>query len=328
MTDKQPEALRLADTLEEPLHDFPEPTTLEAEAAAELRRQYAELESLRTGYAAARLEIESLKTAILAERASHGQAPASKIEGLTAVQEPLGAEFEKVLHDNLFDLYEESPHTASHEKAPAHAAPAAVAGPVAVLKFERGTPGRQNEMPRVVSCNWMPDGEYEVYLAAAPTTQPAPQQEVQANTKTHDLLGTMIGLFLGAKDKIGYKPGSVVDKVVAEAVEHLKDWPYPEPAPQQEAQEPVAVVVPCYTPLACRMALYSAKQDLPIGTQLYTSPQPTQAQAGAEPLTDGQKNAMWVAATIELPSPQNCYLRGMADAERAHGIGIKGGQHV
>ena len=52
--------------------------------------------------------------------------------------------------------------------------PAAVAGPVAVLKFERGTPGRQNEMPRVVSCNWMPDGEYEVYLAAAPTTQPAP----------------------------------------------------------------------------------------------------------------------------------------------------------
>ena len=53
-------------------------------------------------------------------------------------------------------------------------APATVAGSVAVLKFERGTPGRQNEMPRVVSCNWMPDGEYEVYLAAAPTTQTAP----------------------------------------------------------------------------------------------------------------------------------------------------------
>jgi hypothetical protein len=61
----------------------------------------------------------------------------------------------------------------------AQATPAAVAGPVAVLKFERGTPGRENEMPRVVSCNWMPDGEYEVYLAAAPTTQPAPQQEAQ-----------------------------------------------------------------------------------------------------------------------------------------------------
>ena len=63
---------------------------------------------------------------------------------------------------------------ASHGQAPAQAAPAAVAWPVAVLKFERGTPGRENEMPRVVSCNWMPDGEYEVYLAAAPTTQPAP----------------------------------------------------------------------------------------------------------------------------------------------------------
>jgi len=59
----------------------------------------------------------------------------------------------------------------------------------------------------------------------------------------------------------------------------------------------------------------------------FTPPQPTLVQAGAVPLTDEQKNAMWVAATIELPSPQNCYLRGMADAERAHGIGIKGGQH-
>ena len=81
MTDKQPEALRLADELEEPLHDFPEPTTLEAEAAAELRRLHAENETLRAklrtyedlgdagsdvqllrmGYAAARLEIESLR---------------------------------------------------------------------------------------------------------------------------------------------------------------------------------------------------------------------------------------------------------------------------
>lgn len=55
------------------------------------------------------------------ERASHGQAPASKIEGLTAAQESLGVEFEKVLHDNLFDLYEES---APHVQAPAQAAPA------------------------------------------------------------------------------------------------------------------------------------------------------------------------------------------------------------
>ena len=32
--------------------------------------------------------------------------------GLTAAQESLGVELEKVLRDNLFDLYEESPHTA------------------------------------------------------------------------------------------------------------------------------------------------------------------------------------------------------------------------
>ena len=43
--------------------------------------------------------------------------PLSKIMGLTAAQESLGVEFEKVLHDNLFDLYEESPHTARLEPA-------------------------------------------------------------------------------------------------------------------------------------------------------------------------------------------------------------------
>ena len=40
-------------------------------------------------------------------------------------------------------------------------------------------------------------------------------------------------------------------------------------------QEPAAVVVPCHTPSGKRVALYSAKQDLPIGTQLYTAPQPS-----------------------------------------------------
>ena len=55
------------------------------------------------------------------------------------------------------------------------------------------------------------------------------------NTKTHALLSTMIGLFLRAKEKIGYQPGSAIDKTVAEAVEHLKDWPYPETATAQAA---------------------------------------------------------------------------------------------
>jgi len=59
MTDNtQPEALRLADALERPGYGW---HSTPAQCAAELRRQYAELETLRAGYDAARLEIESLK---------------------------------------------------------------------------------------------------------------------------------------------------------------------------------------------------------------------------------------------------------------------------
>ena len=35
--------------------------------------------------------------------------------------------------------------------------------PVARIRYERNTPGRENEMPRVVSCNRMADGVYEVF---------------------------------------------------------------------------------------------------------------------------------------------------------------------
>ena len=41
--------------------------------------------------------------------------------------------------------------------------------PVAVLRFAKGQPGNENEMPKVISCNWLPDGEYPVFLAK-PTT--------------------------------------------------------------------------------------------------------------------------------------------------------------
>ena len=58
-----------------------------------------------------------------------------------------------------------------------------------------------------------------------------------------------------------------------------------------------------------------------------TTPQPTQAQAGAVPLTDEQLAAMmretWGCASI---APRHAI--GFARAiEAAHGIGIKGGQH-
>jgi hypothetical protein len=43
----------------------------------------------------------------------------------------------------------------------------------------------------------------------------------------------------------------------------------------------------------------------------------------AVPLTEAEKSAAWLDATIEMVSHENCYFRGMLDAERHHGIGVK-----
>ena len=60
---------------------------------------------------------------------------------------------------------------------------------------------------------------------------------------------------------------------------------------------------------------------------LWTTPQPTQAQAGAVPLTDDQLAEMmretWGCASI-APRHAMKFARAI---EAAHGIGIKGGQH-
>ena len=97
MSKQQPEAMRLAEMLT--ADEWPGNVTLVSyarECVAELLRQHAENETLRVGYAAARLEIESLKAQLHAAkqinaaqfgllaasipgsalRASHGQAPA------------------------------------------------------------------------------------------------------------------------------------------------------------------------------------------------------------------------------------------------------------
>ena len=54
----------------------------------------------------------------------------------------------------------------------AEAPTASNAEPIARIEFRRGEAGRENEMPRVVSCNWLPDGIYEVYLADPTGVQP------------------------------------------------------------------------------------------------------------------------------------------------------------
>ena len=76
MTDKQPDALKLAYFAETAnLAGYPTAKKTNAyylclleDCAQMIRRLHAENETLRAGYAAARLEIESLKAAILAER--------------------------------------------------------------------------------------------------------------------------------------------------------------------------------------------------------------------------------------------------------------------
>ena len=60
MDTKQPEAIRIAEWLEG-ISGNAWPSYIPQEAAAELRRQHAEIETLRTGYDAARLEIASLR---------------------------------------------------------------------------------------------------------------------------------------------------------------------------------------------------------------------------------------------------------------------------
>ena len=86
-----------------------------------------------------------------------------------------------------------------------------------------------------------------------------------------------------------------------------------------QAAEPVAVVVPCYTPSGKRVALYSAKQDLPIGTKLYAAPQPV----AREPLTVDEVEQLIAQWSYELHGDRARYLVRMT--EQHHGI--KGGQH-
>lgn len=62
--EQQPDPLRIAALLEKTGAQG----SLRDEAASELLRQHAELETLRTGYAAARLEIESLKAQLAAQQ--------------------------------------------------------------------------------------------------------------------------------------------------------------------------------------------------------------------------------------------------------------------
>ena len=106
--------------------------------------------------------------------------------------------------------------------------------------------------------------------------------------------------------------------------EALRRWG----TPPAGAGEPVATLhcnQDCYVWARATEAGKRLRFEEPMN--LYTTPQPTQAQAGAVPLTDEQLAEMmretWGCASI---APRHAI--GFARAiERAHGIGIKGGQH-
>ena len=58
--------------------------------------------------------------------------------------------------------------------------------------------------------------------------------------------------------------------------------------------EPVASIVPCYTPSGKRVALNTRHQGLPIGTVLYTEAQMLQlGEACAALLLDSRDYALW-----------------------------------
>lgn len=59
-------------------------------------------------------------------------------------------------------------------------APVVLPAPDAVLRFERSTAGKENEMPSVVSCNWLPDGEYKLYTEQQVRTLLATGGQAQA----------------------------------------------------------------------------------------------------------------------------------------------------
>lgn len=87
------------------------------------------------------------------------------------------------------------------------------------------------------------------------------------------LLSTAIGLLMGHKDRIGYKPGSVIAKFVDECVERLKDWPYTTAAqPSQAGQLHQALTDPENQPnqYGVEFLMHGPKFAFKVGAQQFT----------------------------------------------------------
>jgi hypothetical protein len=94
-----------------------------------------------------------------------------------------------------------------------------------------------------------------------------------------------------------------------------------QPAAQPAQQEPINVAQAYAMAQVC-LDLHDA-----LGCKWGDNPYLTISQlkaAAPVPLTDVQRKNLWVSATIESPSNENCYYRGLLDAEAYHGITEKG----
>ena len=92
------------------------------------------------------------------------------------------------------------------------------------------------------------------------------------------------------------------------AAQGFRDGQAEELAAMRAEGEPVAEMVPCYTPSGKRVAVISRFQHLPIGTKLYTHPQPAAQDAeDAKRYRWLRRNAIGAFRTNDGKGPVSVY---------------------
>lgn len=108
--------------------------------------------------------------------------------------------------------------------------------PVATIRYERGTPGKENDMPKVVSCNWLPDGVYSVY--ATPHTEAVRMSEAEERA-AFEAWATSKGIVLTTHESDGeYLWGTARD--TWEAWQAASATPHTAPVP--DAWQPLSTL--------------------------------------------------------------------------------------
>ena len=130
---------------------------------AELAEQQGVIE-VATAYKEGRLTSVAAMDRIISALTATGKQQVRKVQGNAREQRELVRKLTAMMNTAT-----EGDTYILHEAITALAVLLAGVHPVAVLRFDRETPGRENEMPLVLSCQRLPDGEYPVYIG--PPTQ-------------------------------------------------------------------------------------------------------------------------------------------------------------